>query len=313
MRRALDRAAVDSMVLPSARSQSPSLGRKRKTVSFQEDALGSVAFELREEIVEPETPPRRNRDLPRTGEDRSASRSQRSEDQARRNLSRLVRNHQRLAESCDCQAWTALCDCRSSVGSLFEASSRHAVIAGDMMFIGCQPGVAGDSLMLAGAEVSVGDTTVAISTEGMPIVLQSLASEDEAERWAAKVREAAGLWQQCEQLTKTALHAQRQWHEVNREADTGGTETACMGSGVASCSARGRPSSPPKGAMEKPVKSALKDSGHGSFDQRTSRPWVQVTSRTCGAGDHAPLLDADSTSNWRWMLSLFHGPAVMVA
>lgn len=210
MRRPLDNNAIDSM--SDTGSQATPKLRRKVSFSLLEDAI----------YQEEKAPPRLRKDLPRIGEQRPASTG--AEEKVRHNLQRLVANHKGVADT-----WTAVCGCHRSLASC-SCFSEHvpchfpqfAGIAGDIMFIGREPGRAEDALILSGADVRVDGATVAISNEGMPTVFQTLAGPKEAKRWALQVREAADLWrdtrEQLEELAEAALDANEE-----SNADTGGT------------------------------------------------------------------------------------------
>lgn len=183
--------------------------------------------------------------------------------------------------------------------------SRYACIDGDLMFMGSRPGSVEDILMLTEAEVSVEGATVAISSQGMLTVYQTLNSESEAERWTAKVRTAAKLWGQMKKLTEAVMKqrtADQRQFEVNR-ADTGGTETVAA------------PAEPAK-VSAKPLDDSSDD--WVCTDCGSESEWVEMRTST-GMQQHcAALLDHDANSSWSWMRSLFAGPfggptAIMVA
>lgn len=278
MRRALDRAAVESI----GANKSPH--KQRKTVSFQEETLDDAAFKKR-------SPPRRRKDLPLL-EQKTSPRS--AEEIARENLSRLVANHRQLADSC---SWTVLCDCRSSISRVVQyclpdaPNSRYAAIVGDVMFIGGQPGIVDDAFMLTGADVSVDGAVVVISREGMSTISQRLNSIKEAEKWATKVQAAADLWSDCQQLTQAALqtynrreaHRREAGKEKANRADTGGTFT-------------------PPFPRNCPNSVASRDQTH--------QPWVPMTMQT---GNREPPPEDGGHSNWRWMLSLFGRQSALAA
>lgn len=306
MRRGLDHAAVNSIAVVPSASSAPKIRKIRKTVSFSD--LPDAQTRSRQGDKE-RTPPRRARDLPRLEKERPGA-----EDQARRNLSRLVANHRQVADS---WTWTTLWDCHNTFGRAVRSClpeqnpSHHAAIVGDVMFIGCQPGVAEDALMLKDAEVSVEGATVSISNKGMPTVLQTLPSPKEAEHWASKVRAAADLWQEFEELTEAALHAQRQSEVKTTDAGSGGT-TSPGTPAPGSSSASSTTSCLKKSVVTKPAQGDLHQSpSHGD---PASRPWVGLTTKRCVAGEHAAFSAGNGSSNWRWMLALFQGaPPVVVA
>jgi len=294
MRRPLDAVAVHSI---AGEKSTPPPGKLRKTVSFSEF----------EEVIDQDGA--RSQTPPRVRGDSVAGRSSWREEQARRNLSRLVTNHRRVTDR-----WTdtLVCDChatfsRAVSSCLPEQKSRgpwrHARIDGDVMFIGSKPGIVEDVLMLTAVDVTVERNTVAISSKGMLTVVQTLATEIEAESWAAKVRDAAVLWSQCEQQTEAALEANRQL-EARSRADTGGTEQA-----VASGTGSADDADLAKGfaAGSKRRQGCLADRSKIS-----SEPWVELMTTT--GGHHGMLSSINASSFWSWMHALFGGPpAVMVA
>jgi len=230
------------------------------------------------------------------------------EERARRNLSRLVANHRRVAGSL---SGTTTCGSQATLSKVVRTClpgqkscgpTRHAMINGDVMFIGTEPGLIEDVLMLTEAEVEVLGTTVSISRKGAATVYQTLATEKEAQKWAVKVRAASGLWSSLEKLTEAALQGNSQTdkdaeEEVSR-ADTGGTAMRplqAMESGSASLE-----------------KNSAKHPAGGLQSPRPAEPWVALRSTT---GESETMLPGNETStSWSWMRSLFGGPpAVLVA